>query len=397
MKFEREFGQVNEYVIETRRTLHRLAEISDEEVQTFAFIKNEIENMGFDYEIVSTTSLVARLETGRPGKVVAMRADIDALAVKENKRNLKYERTCISNNPDTCHACGHDAHAAMLLASMKVLKQIKDQLVGTYYFCFEQGEESGRKKGSVPIINYLSDKAVDTVWAIHVYNKLESGKICVDEGPRMAGIAGAIVKVIGKGGHGSRPDLSKNPVFVAANIVVNLAGVFENKIDANETVTLGITTIEGGGTMNVFSDEAKILGTFRFFNEEEGNKAVIAFKSVCEHTAAMYGCSVEFDEITRVLGRPIKTDAKCSQFAKQVLPSFIDSSCLASCVPWLASESFSTYARTYPSIFAFLGIKNDEKGAGAEHHSEFFDIDEDALLVGVKATVGYAISYAAKK
>lgn len=397
MRLEKEFTQVNDYVVETRRKLHQLAEISDEEIKTFAFIKNEIESMGFNYEIVSTTSLVARLETGKPGKVVAMRADIDALAVKENKMNLKTERTCVSNNPDICHACGHDAHAAMLLASMKVLMTIKNELVGTYYFCFEQGEELGRKKGSVPIINYLSDKNVDTVWAIHVYNKLESGKICVDDGPRMAGIAGAIVKIVGKGGHGSRPDLSKNPVFVAANIVVNLAGVFENKIDANETVTLGITTIEGGGTMNVFSDEAKILGTFRFFNEVEGNRAVELFKSVCEHTATMYGCTVEFDERTRVLGRPIKTDLECSQFAKQVLPDFIDQSSIASCVPWLASESFSTYARTYPSIFAFLGIKNDEKGCGAEHHSEFFDIDEDALIVGVKATVGYAISYASKK
>ncbi|MFV0552356.1 MAG: amidohydrolase [Anaerorhabdus sp.] len=397
MRFKDAFEHVENYVIETRRELHRLAEPSDQEKNTFAFIIEEIKKLGFSYEIVEEFTVVAKLQTVRNGKTVALRADIDGLPVKENKHNLKRERTCISNRPDASHMCGHDAHVAMLLASMKVLKEIQDELVGTYYFCFEQGEELGRRKGVTAILNYLDEQCIDTVWAIHVYNKLKAGKICVDAGPRMAGVAGAMVKVIGKGGHGSRPDLSKNPVFVAANIVVNLAGVFENKIDANETVTLGITTIEGGGTMNVFSDEAKILGTFRFFNEEEGNKAVTAFKSVCEHTAAMYGCSVEFDERTRVLGRPIKTDAKCSQFAKQVLPSFIDSSCLASCVPWLASESFSTYARTYPSIFAFLGIKNDEKGAGAEHHSEFFDIDEDALLVGVKATVGYAISYAAKK
>lgn len=397
MKFENAFEHVEQYVIETRRQLHQLAEPSDQEKNTFAYIIEEIRKIGFSYEIIEEFTVVAKLETGKPGKVIALRADIDALPVKENECNLKQARTCISNNPNAAHLCGHDAHAAMLLASMKVMKEIEDELVGTYYFCFEQGEELGRKKGVTAILNYLEDKGIDTVWAIHVYNKLASGKISVDEGPRMAGVAGTMVKVIGKGGHGSRPDLSNNPVFAAANILVNLGGVFINKIDANETVTCGITTLQGGGTPNVFSDEAIISGTFRFFNEEEGKKAVDIFKNVSEHTAAMHDCFVEFDEKTKVLGIPVVTDKKCSEFAKQVLPEFIGEDSIANCDKWYASESFSAYAKTYPSIFAFLGINNQEKGTGAEHHSEFFDVDENVLMLGVKATVGYATSFANKK
>lgn len=396
MKFEKAFQSVEDYVIKTRRELHCLAEPSDEEKNTFAYIIEEIKSIGFNYEIIEEFTVVARLETGKPGKVIALRADIDGLPVTENSYNLKRERTCVSKNKNASHACGHDAHAAMLLASMKVLNEIKEELVGTYYFCFEQGEELGRKKGVTSILDYLEGKRVDTVWAIHVYNKLESGKICVDEGPRMAGVAGTMVKVIGKGGHGSRPDLSINPVFVAANILVNLGGVLVNKIDANETVTCGITTLNGGGTPNVFSDEATIAGTFRFFNVEEGRKAVDLFKSVSEHTAAMYDCFVEFDEKTKVIGVPVITDKECSEFAKKELIEYIGEEKIASCDKWYASESFSAYTHRYPSIFAFLGIKNEEEGTGAEHHSEFFDVDENVLMLGVKATVGYAVSFAKK-
>ncbi|MEG0165215.1 amidohydrolase [Anaerorhabdus sp.] len=394
MRFKDAFEHVENYVIETRRELHRLAEPSDQEKNTFAFIIEEIRKLGFSYEIVEEFTVVAKLQTGRNGKTVALRADIDGLPVKENKHNLKRERTCISNRPDASHMCGHDAHVAMLLASMKVLKEIQDELVGTYYFCFEQGEELGRRKGVTAILNYLDEQCIDTVWAIHVYNKLKAGKICVDAGPRMAGVAGAMVKVIGKGGHGSRPDLSNNPVYAAANILVNLGGVFTNRIDANETVTCGITTLTGGGTPNVFSDEAILAGTFRFFNVEEGRKAVDLFKNVSEHTAAMYDCFVEFDEKTKVLGVPVITNKECSEFAKKSLPEFIGDNCITSCDKWYASESFSAYTSMYPSVFAFLGIDNEEEGSGAEHHSEFFDIDEKVLMIGVKATVGYATSFA---
>lgn len=396
MKINDAFKHVEEYVIKTRRELHQLAEPSDQEVKTFAYILEEIKQIGFSFEVVEEFTVVARLETNKPGNIIALRADIDGLPIKENENNLKRNRTCISNSDTASHLCGHDAHAAMLLASMRVLKEIQDDLVGTYYFCFEQGEELGRKKGATAILNYLEDKRIDTVWAIHVYNKLESGKICVDAGPRMAGAAGAMVKVIGKGGHGSRPDLSNNPTFVAANILVNLGGVFINKINANETVTCGITTLNGGGTPNVFSDEATIAGSFRFFDVNEGKKAVDLFKSVSEHTAAMYDCYVEFDEKTKVLGRPVVTNKECSEFAKQVLPEFIGGENISPCDKWYASESFSGYTLSYPSVFAFLGINNPEDGTGAEHHSEFFDIDESVLMLGVKATVGYATSYARK-
>ena len=210
-----------DYVIESRRTIHRFAEVSGKEFKTSAFIEEEIKKAGLPYEKAGDTGWIAILDTGKPGSRIALRADIDALLVPEEPNNLAGPRVVVSDDPHTSHACGHDAHTAMLLGAMRVLAEQRDNLTGVIYFCFEEGEEDGR--GILAMLNQLSAHGVDVCWGIHVYAGLESGKICVSAGPRMAGAAGVGIKVIGRGGHGSRPDMSVNPVFCAASILTNTA------------------------------------------------------------------------------------------------------------------------------------------------------------------------------
>lgn len=374
-------------VVRWRRIVHGFAELSGQEVQTSAFIRTELEALGLPVQAVSATGLLATLDTGRPGPCIALRADIDALPVPEQPNNLAGPRSCISQNPATCHACGHDAHTAMLLGAAKALAACRDTLCGTVYFCFEEGEETGG--GVQAMLDALAARRVDTCWAIHVYAGLASGKICLDAGPRMAGAAGVDLTVCGRGGHGSRPDLSINPVFCAASILTNAAAAWVNQIPAGETVTLGITSIQGGETGNVIPDTARVLGSLRFFSAGQGQKAVELLQSVAEHTAAINRCTVRFGPKFRVLCGPVRNDPRYAALAQQAVAQVLPAGAVVSCDPWYASESFSRYCQAYPCVMAHLGIDNPAYGSGAAHHNGAFDVDENVLPLGVAATLKY--------
>lgn len=385
-----EASAVEAYTISARRLIHAYAEIGGMEVKTNSFIRAELDAAGVPYETVADTGLIATFDTGKPGPGIALRADIDALPIRENANNLAGPRTCISENEQTCHACGHDAHAAMLLGSIKVLCRLRDELCGVIYFCFEEGEECG--KGVAQMMEALQKRRVDTVWAIHVYAMMESGKINVSPGPRMAGAAGLEIRVKGKGGHSSRPDLSINPVFAAASIVSNIPGAFVNQLNPEKSVTYGVTAIQGAAVYNVFPDEAVITGSMRFFDTEEGAKAVDIVKNVAEHISALHHCTVDFGQGMKILIGPVINDTTYAEIAKNSLAEILPEGSLIPCEPWYASESFGIYLQGYKGVFAFLGIKNPEAGTGAMHHNEYFDVDEGVLKIGVIATVKYTLA-----
>lgn len=383
----RQAEALRDYVVQCRRTVHGFAEVSGQEFQTSAFIRAELEALGLPVEAVSTTGLLATLDTGRPGPCIALRADIDALPLPEQPHNLAGPRTCISQNPATCHACGHDAHTAMLLGAAKALAACRDTLCGAVYFCFEEGEENGG--GVQGMLAALAGRRVDTCWAIHVYAGLASGKICLDAGPRMAGAAGVDITVQGRGGHGSRPDLSVNPVFCAAAILTNVSTAWVNQIPAGETVTLGVTGIQGGETANVIPDTARIFGSLRFFNAEEGRKAAALFQTVAEHTAAMNRCTVRFGPQFQVLCGPVYNAPQYAALAQAAVAEVLPAGAVVPCEPWYASESFSRYCKAYPCVMAHLGIHNPACGSGAAHHNGAFDVDENVLPLGLAATLKY--------
>lgn len=384
----------NDYVISCRRTVHHLAETGGTEVKTSAFILSQIKEVGLPYEKVADTGLIATLDTGSPGPHIVLRADIDALPVHEEPNNLAGPRICVSDNPATCHACGHDAHTAMLLGAMQALVACREKLTGVIYFCFEEGEENDT--GWPGMIEALSRRHVDTCWGIHVYAGLDSGKICVAPGPRMSGYGEVDIKVIGKGGHGSRPDMAYNPVFCAAAILTNAATTWVNQVTAGKTVTLGITSIQGGEVSNVIPDTARIIGTLRFFDRDEGEKAFALLKSVAEHTAAMNRCRVEFGPTFKVLGDPLINDAHYGELASRALQEVLPEGAVVPLEPWYASETFAFYRRHYPGVFAHLGINNPAYGSGAPHHNGFFDVDENVLVLGLLATLKYVAAVQAE-
>lgn len=379
--------EITDYTIECRRKIHRYAELSGKELKTNIFICEEMKKLNLELYNVGKNSIIAILRTGKKGPNILLRADMDALPIEETDNNLMQKRVCQSENPGCFHACGHDAHVAMLLAAMKILAQKKEQLTGNIYACFESGEETG--VDIKEIVKALEEFQIDVCWGIHVNSELKAGQININEGPRMAGVVLLDITIVGKGGHGSRPDLSFNPVFCAAAILNNLSAIWTNQMDPNEMVSLGITQIVGGNSCNIFPETAKMSGTIRFFNKTAGEKAVQIMKKVMHHTAEMNGCNIIYNADLEDMWMPVANDAKLSELIRKKLSEEMPPNTVVSCSPICGSETFSHISQKYPGVYAFLGVKNENYGSGAPVHNQYFDIDESALDIGVKATIEY--------
>lgn len=377
--------QYEPQILSWRRTIHRFAEPGGAEFRTAALVEAEAAKLGLEVLHAGQTGRIVVLDSGRPGKTVILRADMDALPVHEHPRNLVREKAVRSENQGFCHACGHDAHTAMLLGAMHILRQAR-QLTGRVLFCFESDEENGT--GWPKMMKALENLHADRCFAIHVLSSLESGKLSIQDGGRMSGMVAVNAEFVGRGGHGSRPDLSVNPVFAAAAALNNLAVAAANQIDPGETLTLGITSIQGGSAYNVIPDRARVLGTMRYFQPRIGLQALDMLKSVFDHTAAMYGCTVEYDPQTRIYVEPTVNDPACAALARNAVPA----EWLTQCDKWYASETFSAYLGRWPGAMAFLGVRNEALGCAAEHHNEHFDLDEAALWKGAVCYAAYALA-----
>ena len=376
---------LQEKLISWRRRVHRYAEPGGAEEKTAALVEQEAARLGLPVLDGGQTSRIAVLDTGRPGRTVLLRADMDALSVPENPENLKGRRCVVSENPGFSHACGHDAHTAMLLGAMELLCTMREELSGRILFCFESDEENG--SGWPKLLPVLEGLHIDRCFAIHVLSSLEAGKLSLQPGGRMSGMVAVDAQFVGRGGHGSRPDLSVNPVFAAAAALNNLAVAAANRITPGRVLTLGITAIQGGTAFNVIPDRARVLGTMRYFDREIGRVALDMQKSVFDHTAAMYGCRMEYAPRNKIYLEPVVNDPDAVRMARKNLPE----EWLADCDPWYASETFSVCMNRWPGALAFLGIRNEALGCGAEHHNERFDLDESVLWRGVACYAGFAL------
>lgn len=386
-------GTIIQEAIALKNYLHENPELSNREEKTAEFLKGQVRSLGYKVKETENNGFIAVLHTGRPGKTVALRTDMDALPIHEHPENLAGKKEVVSKNEGVMHACGHDAHMAILLASLKLLASMKEVLNGTIIGIFEEGEENG--SGIGPMLELLQNESVDAVYGNHVYPALDTGQICVDAGPIMAAYGVFDFTVIGRQGHGSRPDQAVNPIFAGTQILNGISAAWNQEINAEEIVTLGVTKFQSGSTLNIIPDKAAIGGTIRFFNEKEGRKALELIERIAETTAGVHRCSVQFN-LLDADSRPVVNDEELAAAARRGIKELFPHA-LAENVKWLASETFANYARLAPSVFALIGIRNGEKGTGAEVHTEKFEVDDDALKYGIGAMVKFALSLLQKK
>lgn len=394
MKFYEKAKEIEEYIIDLRRCFHENPELSGAEFETIKTITKELDKLDVEYIEIPDGGILGRIKGNRPGnKKVLLRADIDALPVDERDENLKNKRVCKSKNEGIMHACGHDGHTAMLLGAIKLLIEEKDNFGGEIILCFERGEEGFGNHRQIHAYMEKYNIVPDSVWAVHLISTQETGTIGIRDGAMMAGSLFFDITLEGKGGHGSRPDQANNPISAFTAIYNNMESIRINKIDPFETISYSIGSVNAGSVANVIPQKLTFKGTVRFLDREKaGYPFYYEFKEKVEKISEAYGVKATFNSYPKP-GFPLINDATCAKFARKLMIDEFGEEKIIKPEPWMASESMSSYHLQWPGIFAFLGMKNEEKGIGAAHHNEYFDIDEDVLVMGATGAASYAVNF----
>ena len=380
----KEARELAPYIVGLRREFHAHPELSLEEEKTSERVARELEQTGIQVVRLADHCVVGILQGGKGGRQLAIRADMDALPILEEN-----EAPYLSQNDGVMHACGHDAHTAMLLGAARLLKENQAQLAGQIYFCFQSGEEIGR--GADVILEYLDEQGgVDQAIAAHVWAEIPVGKISVVKGARMAAVDAFDIEVIGRGGHGSRPDLCIDPLKPAAQMLLALSAIPTNRTKSTEPLVIHIGKMEGGTLRNIFPQSAFLYGGIRYFSESARQNAHRLINETCKHIAAAYGAEMKIEFIR---GAPaVMNDSEAVTRAEKVVGE-MDGLELDPFEPICASENFAFFLEKYKGFMAFIGIQNKKKGLDCVHHHPRFDLDEDALPRGVEFFARYALDF----
>ena len=364
-------------IIDIRRTLHSNPELSFQEFETSKYIKSILADWGIPFqEHIANTGIVVVLKGKNPEKsCTALRADFDALPIQE-ENEVEY---CSKNN-GVMHACGHDAHTASLLGALKILHTLKSDLEGSIKFIFQPAEER-LPGGAKQMISegVLENPKVDNMLGQHVFPDLEVGKVGFKAGMYMASTDELYITILGKGGHAALPEETKNPIIVASTMLTTLYDYFDNENDGPSVFSIGF--IEGNGSTNVVPDKVKMMGTLRAMDEDWRANAHQKMQEIAEDFVKRYNVEIDF-EIRK--GYPfLENDIPLTEKAIETAKQYLGEENVVDLPVRMTAEDFSYYSQKVPSCFYRLGTANKEKGIIHGLHTSKFNIDEDALEIGM--------------
>ncbi|MGZ4056334.1 MAG: M20 metallopeptidase family protein [Bacteroidia bacterium] len=364
-------------IIAIRRHLHAHPELSFEEFNTSDFIASKLKEYGIPFrQGIVKTGIVALIEGKNASKkVVALRADMDALPITE-ANVCEYK----SKNEGVMHACGHDVHSASLLGAAKILNELKDEFEGTIKLIFQPGEEKLPGGASLMIKEgVLENPKPQSIFGQHVFPSMEVGKVGFRKGMYMASTDEIYVTVKGKGGHAAMPADYNNPLLIASNILLELNNAFMKQEQKIPTV-LAFGKIVGNGATNVIPEEVKIEGTFRTMNEAWRKEAHAKMKSLAEEIAKKMGgvCDFKIEN-----GYPfLVNDEKTTTLAMKAAAEYLGKENVEELPLRMTAEDFAFFSQQAPACFYRLGTGNKSKGITSGVHTSTFDIDERALEIG---------------
>ena len=383
-----QIAQYHDELIVLRRDFHQHPELGFQEFRTADRIEAYLKAIGLTPCRMAGTGVVACLEGASPGPVVMLRADMDALPVREANA-ISYK----SQNPGVMHACGHDAHMAMLLVAAKLLAQNKQVIPGTIKFVFQPNEEIA---GALQMIEegVLEDPKVDAVMGLHVWTPVPSGKIGITAGPVMGGLDVFKMTISGKGGHTGVPEDAVDPILAAANLIQTVQMVQTREISNLKSTIIMFGRIAGGTKSNIIPDKVDLEGSIRFLyqggpdSEEQPTERFLRIaESVCRTHRCQCGIEIIHENIPLINDPGMVTLARAA-----AVDVFGDKNAVVD-NQTIASEDFSEFSTRVPGVFMFLGAGNAEKGTAFPHHNPRFNVDEDVLLSGVAMHVHGALRY----
>ena len=367
-------------VVRWRRAIHRRPELAFQEHETAAFITGVLRDLGLEVERMAGTGVVAHVEGARPGPTIALRADIDALPITE-ATGLEFA----SETDGQMHACGHDAHTAMLLGAAHVLHALRDDLEGAVRLVFQPSEEKAPGGARVMVEQgVLGDVGgvapVDRMFGQHVFPDLEAGTIGVRGGPFMASADEIYLTIRGTGGHAAAPHELVDAVLVQAHVLTALQSVISRNRPPGVPSLLSFGRVVADGATNILPDAVALEGTFRSMDEDWRRRAWGLIERTAQGTAQAFGatCDVEVLE-----GYPaLENDLEAAAFARAVAVEVVGEERVVDLPMWYASEDFSFFAREVPACFSVLGVRNEAEGIAHGLHTPRMTIDEEAMRTG---------------
>jgi amidohydrolase len=376
--------------IRVRRHLHRNPELSNSETETQAYIRDELTDIGLTNirEVAGTGIVVDVVGTAGPSnRKIAVRADIDALPIAE-ETGLDFS----SVNPGIMHACGHDAHTAMVLSAAAKLHQEREGFRGTVRLIFQPAEEA-EPLGGRRIVEAGLLEDVDAAVGIHVDPYLEVGKIAVAPGSYTLACDIFDIEVKGSSAHAAKPQEGVDAIAIGCAIVTELQKIVSRETDALANLIISVTAFSGGGTYNIIADRVHIKGTVRSSSSDVRAHAHARLKEITEGVARLHGGAAA---IRFVMGEPpVTNDAEMVQLIERSAREVIGEGGVLRLGGWSAADDFGFYSAIRPAVYFRLGVRNDAKGAVYPLHHPKFQIDEDALPIGVSTLVTAARTFLA--
>ena len=390
MDLLKEAAEIEPEIIKIRREIHQKPELAYREEVTSKLVAERLEALGIQVKRgVGGTGVLGVLKGPRPGKVVGLRADMDALPLDE-MADVEFK----SKVKGVMHACGHDTHVAMLLGAARLLANHKNELQGTVKFLFQPAEEHGGRGGAKPMIEdgVMKDPKVDYVFGLHIAGDHNSGILGFRAGPFAASPDTFGIRIIGRGGHGASPHETIDPVYVAAQVIIALQGVSGRMIDPMQPIVISVGAVHSGTKENIIPDEAVLQGTIRTLDEVTRKRAKAKVEEVVKGVCKAFGAKaiVEFEKDAY----PVTVnDDKVTEQAMKIVRKIRGGTKVKVIEPMLGGEDFSRFLHEAPGTFYFLGTRNTAKGCIYPNHSSRFKVDEDVLKYGSASLALLAVEF----
>ncbi len=363
--------EINEYIINIREYFHKHPELSFKEYSTADKIEEELTKMGLKPQRITETGIICDI-TGNGNKTVAIRSDIDALPVME-ENDVKYK----SENSGIMHACGHDAHMAMLLGAAKLLLEDKNNLNGNIRLIFQPAEETP-PGGAIEMIKNGALKNVDYIIGQHIWGTLPAGKVAIYYKEMMANADEFTIKIHGKGGHGSAPQDSIDVIYIASHLIEMVNTIVSREIDPQEAAVITIGRLDAGYRFNIIAAHAELMGTVRTLNKDVQNKIIKRIEDILKGLELTYNIKYEYEYKK---GYPVLiNNTEISKIIEKAAETTFGKDNITHPKPNMGGEDFAFYLEKIPGAYYVLGGANDK--INSPNHSPTFDIDESVLYRG---------------